>query len=486
MVAPHMERTADLREAEDTQPRNVYAVLQLRSTASRTLIEQVYWRLAENAQHRTDAASAMQLHALNQAYATLTDGQRREAYDAAHGFVNGAARKKTRGGGVGRFFVRKDGTPRAGRSGAYDVLHVTADASQEVVDLAYLVNRVAIKDAKLEQTEALPVLERAYALVSNAERRAAYDAGMRAPVFAAPSAPARPPVVVQAPVAAAPAVAAPAPAVSPPAVAAVVAEVIEPIAPPTVPVEPTPLPTFLRPTPAPVPVYVPDTVPVFLSREAAHEPEVEAVTATSEPVVDLPLEPASAEPTREVAPAPVAAGPAYVTPSALLAAAVTAATPAPREGLFARLRGRGQSEEQVSAMNAAQRSRLLSLRETVAFAPAASATPAADRDLAPSEVRAAAYLTFVGGARGGLRIPLDGQAVILGTSMRASIMLPDDDGSIALEHARIWRQADSFYFRNVDGKGTTIAGRQLDLPVVVLEDGDEIAIGPHRLSFSRA
>ena len=39
--------------------------------------------------------------------------------------------------------------------------------------------------------------------------------------------------------------------------------------------------------------------------------------------------------------------------------------------------------------------------------------------------------------------------------------------------------------READGAGMLVCGRRLALPVVVLDDGDEIAIGPHRMRFRR-
>jgi predicted component of type VI protein secretion system len=96
---------------------------------------------------------------------------------------------------------------------------------------------------------------------------------------------------------------------------------------------------------------------------------------------------------------------------------------------------------------------------------------------------ARASLLFTGGPRAGEEVPLALDMLTLGTSPRSSVLLPDEHGWIAREHLRIWRHGDNYLLREVDGAGTLIGGHPLETPVVVLEDGDELTLGPYRMRF---
>jgi hypothetical protein len=104
----------------------------------------------------------------------------------------------------------------------------------------------------------------------------------------------------------------------------------------------------------------------------------------------------------------------------------------------------------------------------------------------PDHSKAAAFIEFVSGMRAGELIGLDGDILTLGTSPRSGVILPDEQGAIAREHARIWKHGDNFLLREVDGAGTTIGGHSLETPVVVLEDGDNVQIGPYKMRFTLA
>jgi hypothetical protein len=144
---------------------------------------------------------------------------------------------------------------------------------------------------------------------------------------------------------------------------------------------------------------------------------------------------------------------------------------------------------QVSRANVeqAEQDRLMGLRDDSIAPPpnpiASAAGEATDLRLEPDEP-ASAYLTFITGMRSGESLALNGDTVTLGTSPRSSVILPDHAGTIAREHARIWRHAGNYLLREVDGTGTLIGGASLPAPVVVLEDGDEIQIGLYRMQFS--
>lgn len=539
-------------------PRDAYATLQIRSTASRTLVEQVYWRLAEHAQRRTGPGVARHLAALNAAYSTLVDADRREAYDAAFGFTpanvhahGGNGTNGAKKSGLSRLFARTIAAVAPHEPSPYEVLHVADDASQDVIDLAFVVQRLALKDAKLDQTDAMEDLERAYARIATSELRAAFDAGLApadaAPAPAAPAAAVLPPDVdrpveavtidpvprddaserpqaritflrprrkpepeVEAeslPVVAVPAAAfAAQPEVDEhPAIEDVVPP---PAAPPEAPLdagvldstagahavpEDAPLPGFMR-EPEP-PIAEPEAV---IEAASVAEPEVAAVELEPAAAIAPPTQPepspSAADPVVAQAPALAEPLPAQAMPAApdVQAAATIAATTS-RGGLLGRFRGRKQTAEARAQITAAEDDRLLSLREVLASVPAPSRSAAASNATAMTEpeaetsaVPASAYLTFTGGLRNGTRLPLYGDAVTLGTSLSAGIILPDDTGRVAREHARIWRQGESYFFRQLDGFGSLIGGRDLDMPVVVLEDGDEIEIGAHTLRFGTA
>jgi curved DNA-binding protein CbpA len=95
-------------------------------------------------------------------------------------------------------------------------------------------------------------------------------------------------------------------------------------------------------------------------------------------------------------------------------------------------------------------------------------------------------LIFVDGPFTGSRVALGHQAVTLGSSPDADVILPAPRGHIAPEHARIWRHGGHVVFRQIDGAATQISGRPLLLPLVMLEDGDEIQLGPHRMRYCTA
>ncbi|MDP9237329.1 MAG: FHA domain-containing protein [Chloroflexota bacterium] len=92
-------------------------------------------------------------------------------------------------------------------------------------------------------------------------------------------------------------------------------------------------------------------------------------------------------------------------------------------------------------------------------------------------------LLFLDGPRAGDSVPLGAEAVTIGSSYSSDIVLHDEGGGgqTQPEHARIWLHGDHFVLRQIDGADTTVAGQPLTLPTVILDDGDEISIGPHHM-----
>ena len=64
------------------------------------------------------------------------------------------------------------------------------------------------------------------------------------------------------------------------------------------------------------------------------------------------------------------------------------------------------------------------------------------------------------------------------------IELPN--ASAATSHLQVWKHGANYMLQQVDGPPIAIAGESLALPIVVLEDGDEISAGEHRFLFESA
>jgi pSer/pThr/pTyr-binding forkhead associated (FHA) protein len=100
----------------------------------------------------------------------------------------------------------------------------------------------------------------------------------------------------------------------------------------------------------------------------------------------------------------------------------------------------------------------------------------------PSEngrANASATLRFKSGE--GDEYTLGKEAIVIGSASECTIVLAGD--GIAPEHARIWRREGKFLLHHVGGlsRKTYVSGQEADW--VVLESGDEVAIGAHRFVF---
>ena len=90
--------------------------------------------------------------------------------------------------------------------------------------------------------------------------------------------------------------------------------------------------------------------------------------------------------------------------------------------------------------------------------------------------RMMAALLFVAGPRAGERVVLEQGSVAFDRDGRAL-----SDGSASGVVASIWPQGERYMLR--DNGGVAVSGVRHAIPVVTLDDGDEIAWGPHRLRF---
>ncbi len=106
--------------------------------------------------------------------------------------------------------------------------------------------------------------------------------------------------------------------------------------------------------------------------------------------------------------------------------------------------------------------------------PLPSGAPFADGD---SGIRG--YLVSLTGERAGARIDLGERPIALGSDPRCEVVL-DRSADVAARHATVWIKNGKIMLRNLAGGGrsTSVGGRPVDW--VILDDGDEFAIGPHR------
>lgn len=171
------------------------------------------------------------------------------------------------------------------------------------------------------------------------------------------------------------------------------------------------------------------------------------------------------------------------------------AAPVQARGLFGRLRigqkrtpprpvrGVPRRFSSDQALDAAKDARLLTLEgEPLVPAPAETG----DAPPPPGDAAALAALAFIAGPFAGLRIGLGVEVLTIGSGAESDVVLSDPGGRIAVEHARIWRHGEHFVFRQVEGSRSIIGGRRLDTALVILDDGDEIQIGQHRMTFTQS
>lgn len=100
-----------------------------------------------------------------------------------------------------------------------------------------------------------------------------------------------------------------------------------------------------------------------------------------------------------------------------------------------------------------------------------------------SESSPTARLVVVDGPDKGKSVPLGEEAVTLGSDADCALRLANPDGRVGGRQARIWLREGHFMLHHLEGSRfiTQVGERQVSW--AVLEDRDEIVIGPHRLQF---
>ncbi|MGA2285971.1 MAG: VWA domain-containing protein, partial [Dehalococcoidia bacterium] len=100
-----------------------------------------------------------------------------------------------------------------------------------------------------------------------------------------------------------------------------------------------------------------------------------------------------------------------------------------------------------------------------------------------SESPPTARLAIVDGPDKGKSVPLGEGAVTLGADADCTLTLANPDGRVGGHHARIWLREGHFMLHHLEGSRFVTQIGQRQVAWAVLENGDEIVLGPHRLRF---
>jgi curved DNA-binding protein CbpA len=111
--------------------------------------------------------------------------------------------------------------------------------------------------------------------------------------------------------------------------------------------------------------------------------------------------------------------------------------------------------------------RLLGLKDVLPMEREPAETEAVEALPSAEAALPLAELTFTAGPRSGLRVELDANVVPMGEGKAA---------------ATVWRHGERFMMRH-NGRQVRIGGAAPNLSIVVLEDGDELAVGNDRAQF---
>ena len=161
-----------------------YSLLQVHPAAPAELISAAYWRLIGRAQVSggEKGASGAVIRELNRAYKTLSDPEKRAAYDRSLKILPSAALAGTPTDSTPDTESNGQiGTPNGGAApDYYEILRVDPAAEAGVIEGAYEVMRSryqALIEAGEGAPDVLELLERAFQTTRNPEQRRIYDAG---------------------------------------------------------------------------------------------------------------------------------------------------------------------------------------------------------------------------------------------------------------------------------------------------------------------
>jgi curved DNA-binding protein CbpA len=468
-----------MSESQEARPPDPYKTLELHPHAPRDLVVAAYWALIERAKGRRAASGATggAIGELNAAYQLLADDDARAAYDEAHGLP--AARRpevRVAAKGIRLFGIGAPARMVSDHHDFYHLLRIDRAAGADVVDAAFAVMSGQAVGRDAGDIFLRGLLEEARHTLRNPQLRAQYDASL----------------VVQT------RKAAPPPVAAKPSVALPTTYNLQPT---TYPARPAPNGNGHRAAPpaidrdlgavaaAPPPAVAEEPSVAALAPAAAtlpttynREPTTSAAAADDTPA-SAPSEMEQPFPEATTAPdQPRARGVLdRLRMPARASRAPTTYNPQPTTAPEPRTAPRLTTAEIIDAEHA----RLMTLREDHAPTASHQSPITSHESQAPAAV-ILAELVFLEGPRTGERVPLGADAVNLGSSYASHVVLLGDEEHIAPEHARIWLHGNHFVFRQLDDGDTTIAGQPLTLPMVVLDDGDEIRISIHRMRLEHA
>ena len=116
------------------------------------------------------------------------------------------------------------------------------------------------------------------------------------------------------------------------------------------------------------------------------------------------------------------------------------------------------------------------------FVPSGAPAPMPSPQVAAVPAAEPAVLHISGGPLIGLRVPVAGRPVTIGTSHDCGVVLPAAGKEVERRHARIWHRDGRYMLHRLGRRGAIVmAGQQVQW--AVLEPDDEFAIGPHRFRF---
>jgi curved DNA-binding protein CbpA len=162
----------------ESEHRTYYETLQVHPAAPFDLVTAAYWRLNhELAGDESGNGAVQRRHELTQAYGVLADPARRDAYDLELGLPPRESAPEAR---RGKPLVRKllPGGLQA-EPDYYEIIRVQPDAMPGIIEDAYETMRthyLRLVGTGHAPIELLDVLEEAYSVTSDAERRKEYDA----------------------------------------------------------------------------------------------------------------------------------------------------------------------------------------------------------------------------------------------------------------------------------------------------------------------
>ena len=195
-------------QQQQMEERDLYQVLRVDPLASREIIAEAYWALVRKAQalRTEDETTATALHQLNFAYATLVNPQLRDSYnrtlpphrlDGARGGLDISERPARH-----RLLGPRQLPSSPNKRNLYQILQVDPHAEQEIIAAAYACLRQQGGEgiwSGQASLEALDEVTEAFSVLADREQRAAYDAtlpGLRQQEEAIPD-PSPPPVAAK-------------------------------------------------------------------------------------------------------------------------------------------------------------------------------------------------------------------------------------------------------------------------------------------------